>query len=680
MLDAPDRGARRTGRAPQRLASRRVDVGHDPRTGRRSRSRYALGERRCAFRRRPRCERSRARRPAGAPGRSRRSRRRSRTSGSPAPRRRRRPRRRRSGIASARPSSASAVGASARDDRPHRVERLDGDHAAVRVATSTRVSLPVPAARSSTAARVGDGEEVEHVVRIPGLPAFVLLGHAVEALSPPDALVHGLSMHDRKGWGAGVALWGIVDYSGAKWRSRKAPPDAPRRVRAHTRRQEPPHPAGQVPGRPSATGSSSRAGSTAASTPSRAATGSSSSTRSSARWTRSAARAVVMARHFFSAAIEAELDKQGRVMIPAALGESAKLGREVVVAGVYDHLEIWDRATWREQLQRGRRERGACCRTSCSQTRLITSRFSPRRCARRSPCARARRSSTRRSVPAATRELLAADLQGDGKLIAIDRDPTVAPYFERFRSTAGGIQTRLLRGELRDRAAAARLERGGGGRDPARPRRLEHAARPARARLLVRGRRAARHAHGSRPPRSRRASSSTSSTSASSQTIFHRYGEERYAQADRPRDRAPAARAQPFERTGDLVDTIRAAIPAPARFGEGHPAKRVFQALRIAVNDELRLARGGAAGGARDAAARRPPRGDQLPLARGPHRQDVPARRRARLHLPAGLPRVRLRERAGAAGAPRRPVRPSADEIAANPRAASARLRAAVKA
>ena len=58
-----------------------------------------------------------------------------------------------------------------------------------------------------------------------------------------------------------------------------------------------------------------------------------------------------MARYFFSAATEAELDKQGRVMIPAALSESAELGREVVVAGVYDHLEIWDRATWREQLK-----------------------------------------------------------------------------------------------------------------------------------------------------------------------------------------------------------------------------------------------------------------------------------------------------------------------------------------
>jgi MraZ protein len=55
-------------------------------------------------------------------------------------------------------------------------------------------------------------------------------------------------------------------------------------------------------------------------------------------------------RHFFSGATEAELDKQGRVGLPIALIESAKLGKEVTVAGVYDHLEIWDRATWRAEL------------------------------------------------------------------------------------------------------------------------------------------------------------------------------------------------------------------------------------------------------------------------------------------------------------------------------------------
>jgi MraZ protein len=58
----------------------------------------------------------------------------------------------------------------------------------------------------------------------------------------------------------------------------------------------------------------------------------------------------LMQRYFFSGAAEAELDKQGRVMIPSSLSEHAGLGKEVVVAGIRDHLEIWDRAAWREHL------------------------------------------------------------------------------------------------------------------------------------------------------------------------------------------------------------------------------------------------------------------------------------------------------------------------------------------
>ena len=55
-------------------------------------------------------------------------------------------------------------------------------------------------------------------------------------------------------------------------------------------------------------------------------------------------------RHFFSGAAEAELDKQGRIMIPAPLLNYAGLSRDVVVAGVSDHLEIWDREAWRREL------------------------------------------------------------------------------------------------------------------------------------------------------------------------------------------------------------------------------------------------------------------------------------------------------------------------------------------
>src|ERR671931_1331061 len=56
----------------------------------------------------------------------------------------------------------------------------------------------------------------------------------------------------------------------------------------------------------------------------------------------------LMQRYFYSGAAEAELDKQGRVMVPATLGEYAGLGKEVVVAGVHDHPQILGRAALRE--------------------------------------------------------------------------------------------------------------------------------------------------------------------------------------------------------------------------------------------------------------------------------------------------------------------------------------------
>ncbi len=58
-----------------------------------------------------------------------------------------------------------------------------------------------------------------------------------------------------------------------------------------------------------------------------------------------------MQRFFFAGASETELDRQGRVIVPAALSNQASLRREVVVAGVRDHLEIWDRDAWREHLK-----------------------------------------------------------------------------------------------------------------------------------------------------------------------------------------------------------------------------------------------------------------------------------------------------------------------------------------
>jgi MraZ protein len=58
-----------------------------------------------------------------------------------------------------------------------------------------------------------------------------------------------------------------------------------------------------------------------------------------------------MRRYLFSGTVVADLDKQGRVTLPAALMAKAELGRDVVVAGVGDYLEVWDRDAWRVQLE-----------------------------------------------------------------------------------------------------------------------------------------------------------------------------------------------------------------------------------------------------------------------------------------------------------------------------------------
>src|SRR5215471_6178957 len=59
----------------------------------------------------------------------------------------------------------------------------------------------------------------------------------------------------------------------------------------------------------------------------------------------------LMRRHFFAQAVTAELDRQGRMVLPAALLEAAGIEREVTIAGVHDYLEIWDRAKWHEHLR-----------------------------------------------------------------------------------------------------------------------------------------------------------------------------------------------------------------------------------------------------------------------------------------------------------------------------------------
>lgn len=68
--------------------------------------------------------------------------------------------------------------------------------------------------------------------------------------------------------------------------------------------------------------------------------------------------------------------------------------------------------------------------------------------------------------------------------------------------------------------------------------------------------------------------------------IFYRYGEEKFSKQI-ARNIERIRQDHEIETTGELVDIIRDSIPAAARRKGGHPAKRIFQAVRIAVNDEL---------------------------------------------------------------------------------------------
>jgi 16S rRNA (cytosine1402-N4)-methyltransferase len=271
---------------------------------------------------------------------------------------------------------------------------------------------------------------------------------------------------------------------------------------------------------------------------------------------------------------------------------------------------------------------------------------------------------------------LTADMGGRGKLIAIDRDPDVRRYFDRFRRHTA-VQARLLRGDFAIvleqlasndvKADAILLDLGVSSMQLDRPERGFSYAVDA--------------------PLDMRMDPSSETTAASLvneaderelESIFRRYGEERYA---RQIARAIGRRrkAEPFERTGDLVETIRAAIPAPARFGDGHPAKRVFQALRIAVNDEL-----AALEAALPAALEMLRPGGRIAVISFHSLEDRVVKRFMRQHergciCPPDFPICVCGNEPLLRALSRKAIRPNAAEVAANPRSSSAKLRAAVR-
>jgi 16S rRNA (cytosine1402-N4)-methyltransferase len=273
--------------------------------------------------------------------------------------------------------------------------------------------------------------------------------------------------------------------------------------------------------------------------------------------------------------------------------------------------------------------------------------------------------------------LLAGDLQGRGKLIAIDRDPTVRPYFDRVKASLRGVQARFLRGDYA--VVLAQLAGDGVQADLVL---LDLGLSSMQVDRAERG-----FSYATDAPLDMRMDSSDELSAAEIvntwderelAAIFRRYGEERYARQIargivRRREQAP------IERTGHLVDVVRASIPAPSRFGDGHPAKRVFQALRIEVNHELESLEAGL-----PAAFEMLRPGGRLAVISFHSLEDRIAKRflrdRARgCTCPPEFPVCVCGREPELRVLTPKPLRPTAAETASNPRAASARLRAAVK-
>lgn len=159
--------------------------------------------------------------------------------------------------------------------------------------------------------------------------------------------------------------------------------------------------------------------------------------------------------------------------------------------------------------------------------------------------------------------------------------------------------------------------------------------------------------------------------------LIRRFGEEKFA---RRIATAIVGRRddQAFFRTGDLVDVIRDAVPVAAGRSGGHPAKRTFQALRIEVNEELNILRD-----ALPAALQRLHIGGRMVVMSYHSLEDRITKKvfqkEATSLTPPGFP-VELEEHAPVVKVLTRGTeKPTDQEIADNPRAASAKVRAIEK-
>ncbi|PQD94916.1 16S rRNA (cytosine(1402)-N(4))-methyltransferase [Pradoshia eiseniae] len=160
--------------------------------------------------------------------------------------------------------------------------------------------------------------------------------------------------------------------------------------------------------------------------------------------------------------------------------------------------------------------------------------------------------------------------------------------------------------------------------------------------------------------------------------IFFKYGEEKFSKQI-ARKIEQARETKPIETTFELVDLIKEGIPAPARRKGGHPAKRIFQAIRIAVNDELRvfevslekalpmLNKGG-----RISVITFHSLEDRICKSFFKEKSELPP-------MPHGLPVIPKEFEPDLKLITRKPIVPSEEELEANKRARSAKLRVAEK-
>ena len=269
--------------------------------------------------------------------------------------------------------------------------------------------------------------------------------------------------------------------------------------------------------------------------------------------------------------------------------------------------------------------------------------------------------------------LVAEHLGAQGVLICVDRDPAAAERFESFAAEAS-CETRFVRGDFADVLEALPTE--GVRADVVY---MDLGISSLQLDAWERGFSYAYDAPLDMRMDSDQALSAREAVNEWSDRrladVIRRFGEERHA----GRIAREIVRRRPLSTTSELAEAVRAALPPAARFGRGHPAKRTFQAIRIAVNAELdSLDRG------LPAAWRLLRDGGRFAAISFHSLEDRRVKRfladRARgCVCPPELPVCRCGRTPEAELLTRRAVAPSAEEIEHNPRSASAHLRAAAK-